>query len=144
MNSNPKGIPAYVSELHVKIADYLKKELKSAGYEELVPSYGSVLAVVYLNGGRVQIKTIYDSLLKQKPTITEAINRLVELGYLRKESSAKDQRATDVVVTPKAVAFEKDFQRISKELTEKVYQGLTDEEKTELPDLLVKVIANFN
>jgi Mn-dependent DtxR family transcriptional regulator len=44
-----------------------------------VPSYGSVLSVVYKNDGYVQIKTIYDSLSKQKTTITESINRLTKL-----------------------------------------------------------------
>jgi DNA-binding MarR family transcriptional regulator len=144
LNSNPKGVPAYVSTLHVKITDFLKKELKEAGYDELVPSYGSVLAVVYQKGGRVQIKEIYDSLAKQKTTITEAINRLVELGYLSKESSEKDQRCTDVVATKKALAFEDDFKRISLEMMAKVYQGFSEEEKRQLPALLVKAIANFD
>jgi DNA-binding MarR family transcriptional regulator len=142
--SNPKGVPSYVSELHVKIADFLKSELKAAGYEELIPSYGSVLSVVYQKGGKAQIKEIYDSLAKQKTTITEAVNRLVELGYLTKEGSPTDQRCTYVVATAKALAFEKEFQRISKELMERVYNGFSKEEQEQLPALLVKAIANFS
>jgi hypothetical protein len=49
-----------------------------------------------------------------------------------------------VVATKKALAFEDDFKRISLEMMAKVYQGFSEEEKRQLPALLVKAIANFD
>jgi DNA-binding MarR family transcriptional regulator len=134
MNATPMGVASYTSQLRTKINEFLRDELKACGYGELVPSYGSVLSVVYKNDGYVQIKTIYDSLSKQKTTITESINRLVELGYLTKETCPTDARCTYVQATEKAQAFREDFGRISKELRERIFRGFTDEEQQRLAD----------
>jgi DNA-binding MarR family transcriptional regulator len=143
MNATPMGVAAYTSQLRTKINEFLRDELKASGYGELVPSYGSVLSVVYKNGGKVQIKTIYDSLSKQKTTITESINRLVELGYLTKETCPTDARCTYVQATEKAQAFREDFGRISKELRERIFRGFTDEEQQRLADMMARAIENF-
>jgi DNA-binding MarR family transcriptional regulator len=143
MNATPMGVASYTSQLRTKINEFLRDELKACGCGELVPSYGSVLSVVYKNGGKVQIKTIYDSLSKQKTTITESINRLVELGYLTKETCPTDARCTYVQATEKALAFQADFGRISKELQEKIFRDFTEEEQQRLAELMVRAIENF-
>jgi DNA-binding MarR family transcriptional regulator len=144
MNATPMGVASYTSQLRTKINEFLRDELKACGYGELVPSYGSVLSVVYKNDGHVQIKTIYDSLSKQKTTITESINRLVELGYLTKETCPTDARCTYVQATDKALAFREDFGRISKELRERIFRGFTDEEQQQFVDMMARAIENFN
>lgn len=143
MNEINRGIASLNSLLRTQINDFLKMELKKIGNDEIVPSYGTILAIVYRNGGKVQIKTIYDTILKQKSTITEMINRLVKLGYLEKHSCLEDKRVTYVVATEKAIAFEADFNRISENLMEKVFDGFTEEEKDEYVRLMLKSIKNF-
>lgn len=143
MNENNRGIATYNSLLRTQINDFLKNKLREAGNEDLVPSHGTILSLVYRNGGRVQIKTIYDTLLKQKPTITEMINRLVKLGYLRKEGCQEDKRVTYVVATEKALTFQQDFNRISQELITKVFDNFSEEEKDEFTRLMIKAIKNF-
>ncbi len=143
MNATPMDIAAYTSQLRTKINEFLRDELKACGCGELVPSYGSVLSVVYQNDGYVQIKTIYDSLCKQKTTITESINRLVELGYLTKETCPTDARCTYVQATEKALAFQETFRRISMDLREKIFKGFSAEEQQLLADLMVRGIENF-
>lgn len=144
MSAKQMYIPYYTSRLHTKINDYLKDELKKCGYGELIPSYGALLSVVYRNGGKVQIKTIYDELQKQKTTITESINRLVELGYLTKSGSPTDARCTYVSVTDKADDFYKDFKKISAELKDEIFEGFTPEEQEEFSALLERAVANFD
>jgi len=143
MNATPMSVATYTSQLRTKINEFLRDELKACGYSELVPSYGSVLSVVYKNGGHVQIKTIYDSLCKQKTTITESINRLVTLGYLTKESCATDARCTYVQATDKAQAFQKDFERISRELRKKIFRGFSEDEQQLFSELMMRSIGNF-
>lgn len=143
MNENSKCFATYNSLLRTHINQFLKNKLKEVDNEDLVPSYGALLSIVYKNGGKVQIKTIYDTLLKQKPTITEMIKRLVKLGYLKKEGSEEDKRINYVVATEKALAFQKDFDLISQELSEKVFEGFTEEEKNQFTALILKSINNF-
>jgi len=141
--ATPMNVATYASQFRAKINEFLRSELKACGYGELVPGYGSVLSVVYENGGHVQIKTINDSLYKQKTTVTESINRLVELGYLTKETSSADARFTYVQATDKALAFQEDFMRISRELTERIFRGMSGEDQQQLADLMVRVIENL-
>lgn len=144
MSANKMNIASYTSRLRTKINEFLKEELKGCGYGELVPSYGALLSVVYRNGGQVQIKTIYDELQKQKTTITESINRLVELGYLTKSCCPTDGRCTYVTATDKAKEFYKDFKKISAALKEKIFEGFTVEEQEQFADLLERAVANFD
>lgn len=144
MNASPMGAATYTSQLRTKINEFLRDELKACGHGELVPSYGSVLSVVYKNGGKVQIKTIYDSLCKQKTTITESINRLVKLGYLVKETCPTDARCTYVRATKKALDFRPDFDRISNELRDKIFADFSAEEQQQFVDMMARAIENFN
>jgi DNA-binding MarR family transcriptional regulator len=144
MDAVTHGVATYNSTLRTKINDYLREQLKECGHGDLVPSYGALLSIVYRNGGTVQIKIIYDSLHKQKTTITEMINRLVKLGYLTKSQCCEDKRITYVTQTEKAVEFRTDFDRISGELKAKIYHGFDEDEKQKFVDLMVRAIENFD
>lgn len=137
------GVATYNSHLRTRINEFLRAELKACGRSELVPSHGAVLYVVYHHEGRVQIKTIYESVCKQKTTLTESINRLVELGYLTKEPSPDDARCTFVVATEKALSFREDFNRISEKLMDKVFRGFSEEEREQFISFLLRAIGNF-
>ena len=49
MSVKQTNVATYNSRLRTKINEFLRDELKDSGYSELVPSYGSVLSVVYRN-----------------------------------------------------------------------------------------------
>lgn len=144
MKNNTINIAAYNSMLKEKIAEFLKQKLKEVDKEDIVPSYGSLLSAIYNHGGRLQISALYEMLSKPKPTVTEMINRLVLLGYLEKTKCTEDKRVTYVIVTDKAKEFQKHYSDISKELIEKIYEGFTEEEKSEFTKLMIKAIDNFS
>jgi len=144
MKTVVNGVATYNSLLRTRINDFLKEKLKEYGYEELVPSYGALLSIVYKNGGKIQIKAIYDTLCKQKTTITEMINRLTRLGYLKKNTCCEDRRITYVEATEKALTFKKDFEEISSELQKTVFKGFSEEEKNMFADFMIRAIENFD
>ena len=143
MNARPEEAPAYISYLRTKINEYLRSELKACGHGELVPSYGAVLHEVYSHDGEVQIKDVYDSVCRQKTTITESINRLVELGYLSKSACPTDARCTYVRATDKAMAFKPEFDRISRQLRERYFQGFTEAEQELFVRMLGRIMDHF-
>ncbi|MCH4886876.1 winged helix-turn-helix transcriptional regulator [Acidaminobacter sp. JC074] len=142
-NEKIKGVATYNSILRTKLNDHIKHKLREVGNTELVPSHGSILNALYENGGKMQIKDLYDLLLKQKSTVTEMIKRLEKLGYLEKEECLKDKRVTFVVATQKAMDFREDFNHVSESLLEKVFTDFTDQEAEEFLRLLKKAIKNF-
>ena len=143
MERSITAIATYVSLLRIKINDFIKIKLKEVENYDLVPSYGALLSLLYKNDGKVQINTIYNTLLKQKTTITEMINRLVKLGYIKKVKCTEDRRVTYVVLTEKSLAFKDDFENISKELLDQILKGFTEEEKIEFVRLISKATKNF-
>ena len=143
MNENYKGIASLNSLLRTQVVEYLKKELRIAGNNELNPSHGLLLWMVYRYNGKVQIKTVYDYSLKQKSTITEMIKRLVALGYLDKVVCSDDKRITYIVATEKAIAFKSTFDDISEKLITKFFQGFSELERSIFTELMMKAIKNF-
>jgi DNA-binding MarR family transcriptional regulator len=143
MKESITGIATFISLLRVQINDFIKEELKDIGNTELVPSYGALLSFLYKNDGKAQISDVYNTLLKQKTTITEMINRLVKLGYIEKEKCTEDKRVTYIVLTEKSLAFQNEFERISNELLSKMLEDFTEEEKNEFFRLILKSIKNF-
>ncbi|MCT4564521.1 MAG: MarR family transcriptional regulator [Maledivibacter sp.] len=143
MYEQNRSIARYNSLLQTKINNFFRNELLEIGHKDLLPSHGRLLSIVYINGGRVQIKTLYETMLKQKSTITEMINRLVKLGYLMKEGCKDDKRVTYVVVTEKTIHLKEDFDKISERLIDKLYEGFTPQEKDKFVSLMVKAITNF-
>jgi DNA-binding MarR family transcriptional regulator len=143
-NSNIKGVATFNSVLRVKINDHIKSNLRDAGCTDLFRSHGSILSLLYDHEGRMQIKDLYDILLKQKSTVTEMIKRLEKLGYIVKEESPDDKRVTFVVATQKAWDFKENFDHISHSLLEKIFMDFTEEESEEFVRLLKKAIHNFN
>ncbi len=144
MKKSCEGLATYASILGTLVNEFLKDKLREKGNYDLCPSQCSLLYIVFKNGGRVQIKEIYDTLLKQKSTITEMINRLVSYGYLEKQGCTEDRRISYVIATEKAIKFKDDFDEISRNLVEKVYKGFSEEEKNELMRLIFKAIDNFS
>lgn len=143
-NPKVKGIATFNSVLRVKINDHIKLKLRESGNIDLVPSHGSILSLLYDHEGRMQIKELYDILLKQKSTVTEMIKRLEKLGYITKEECSDDKRVTFVVATQKAWDFKEDFDQISHSLLEKVFTDFTEKEAEEFVRLLKKAINNFS
>ncbi len=143
MKSNNRTVINLTSLLKTQIDGFLKSKLHEIGNKELVPSYGALLWVVYRHSGRVQIKTIYETLLNQKSSITEKINRLVKLGYLKKEACQEDKRVTYVIATEKALSFQNDYNLISLELVDRLFKNFTEEEIEQLIRLMTKAIKNI-
>ncbi len=144
MSEESKGIAAYNSILINKIDDFIKEKFREYGYKDIIPSNASVLCIVFKNGGKVKIGKIYNSLLKNKTTITESIKRLVKRGYLKKVKCTEDKRVTYVEVTEKAKSFRNDFMKISEELWNIIFKGFDEEEREKLTKLIVRAIDNFD
>ena len=143
MNEAYRGIVTLNSHLRSLIDDYLRMKLKSIGHDELIPSYGALMSIVFQHGGIVQIKVIYEKIPKNKSTITEMINRLVKCGYLERITCSEDKRVSYVMATEKAIQLQPFFQDISNELLSTLFSGFTEEEKVVFATLMKKAINNF-
>ncbi|MGV8982208.1 MarR family winged helix-turn-helix transcriptional regulator [Clostridium sp.] len=137
---NDKYIVYFISKIRKKITKFIEKALKEKGLDDLVPSYGNILATLYNNDGKLSMNKMGQIIGKDKSTITALVNKLSNLGYVQKEKCQKDKRVTYIVFTEKGKAIEGKVNDISKEVNITTYKGFSKEEK----DILLKLLKKMN
>ncbi|WZL72213.1 MarR family transcriptional regulator [Clostridiaceae bacterium 35-E11] len=108
---NDKYIVYFISKTKKKVTEFIEK-----GLNDLVPSYGNILTVLCDNDGKLSMKEIGGSIGKDKSTVTALVNKLLKLGYIKKEQCEEDKRVTYVKITEKGKEIEDKFNDISKEV----------------------------
>jgi len=126
-----------------KSHEYLKILLKGTELDDLNPSDGKILAILYKHSGSMEIRDIRNTINRSKSTVTDMVNRLEKLGYVYKKCCSEDKRVVFVNLTEKAFSLKKSYEIISKKLLEKSYSNFSQEEKKEFMKLLEKIISNF-
>lgn len=139
-----KYIVYFISKIKKKMSKFIENQLIEKGIDDLVPSYGNIMTVLYDNNGTLSMKEIGGILGKEKSTITSLVNKLEKLGYIKKVKSQEDKRSTFVCLTAKGSSVENTFGEISKEVQTAAYKNFTQDEKMELLRLLKKLNHNFD
>ena len=140
---NKNYVLSLVSKVRAEAINFLEKELVKNDIEGLVPSYGSMLSVLYRNNGKLRMKAVADLINRDKSTVTHLVNKLIKAGYVIREQSSEDSREVYVVLTKKAWDIEEKLEKISRNLITTAYNGFTEDEKEKLMQLLDKMKDNF-
>jgi len=140
---NDKYIVYFISQTKKKMIQFIERKLKEQGLDDIAPSYGNILTVLFENQGQLSMKEIGSRIGKDKSTITALVNKLIKLGYVQKEKSTEDKRVTYIQITEQGRGIEEKYSLISKELNLTAYNNFTLEEKEQLLKLLKKLNNNF-
>ena len=138
---NTAKVIAVISSIRGLAHELIAGELKKHGVADIAPSHGDILAALYSQDG-MSMKDISARIGKKKNTVTVLIDKLVALGYVRKETDGLDRRTTRVFLAEKGRVFEHIFREVSQKLIEKTYRGFTESEKEELMGLLTRMEEN--
>ena len=76
---------------------------------------------------------------RDKSTVTVLVNKLLDLGYIKKEKDVLDARISRISVTEQGRALRKEFEEISERLLEKIYKNFEPQEKSKIIELLQKI-----
>ena len=125
-----------VSRIRNRAQFFIIDELARRGIEDVVPSHGAVLALLYEAGRALPVTALVLALKRPKSTITKTTDSLESGGYLSKTPNPEDGRSYLVDLTPKGREFFAVFQEISEQLDERLFRGLSDEDRKTLSRLL--------
>ena len=128
-----------ISKIREKANKFILADLAQHGITKLAPSHGDILACLYQRE-RVTMKEISDSI---HPTVTVLVNKLTELGLVKKLQAAEDSRVIYVELTEQGKALQKLFEKISADLVQKVFQNMEQEEMKKLEISLQKILDNL-
>ncbi|MBN2178312.1 MAG: MarR family transcriptional regulator [Deltaproteobacteria bacterium] len=138
-----KDIPiTLISKIREKANRFLVSELKSHNMPGLAPSHGDILWALFKHGG-LSMKGLAGLIDRDKSTVTALVNKLIFLGYVRKEPDIADSRVTLISLTDAGEDLKDDLIEISQKLISKVYKTLSEDERDSLIGLLTKVNDNW-
>ena len=138
-NNSMHNLLSLISKIHEKGNRLVTEELEKNGLIGLMPSHGDILFCLYQKN-KMTMKEIADKIHRTKPTVTVLVDKLENLGYLKRENSKEDCRYKYIVLTPKGQDFEPLFKQISKILNDNLYKNLSNQEGKKLESLLKKII----
>jgi DNA-binding MarR family transcriptional regulator len=134
---------AFASALRYHAVEYLAAELRARGIDDLIPSQGALLSMLYGRRGRATMKELVQASRRNKSTMTEMAKALERRGYLVRERDPEDARGVVLVLTPKAWGTRHAFDRISEQLLAAAWGDMPQEKRETLTGLLMEVVGNL-
>ncbi len=131
-----------MSRIHDLTQKWLRTELSRAGLTGVVPSHGDVLALLFMQG-EATMRELAAFAHRTKPTMTVLVDKLEEMGLVRRAKAADDARGVVVTLTPSGESLRGAFESISQRLVASVYAPLTHSEGAGLERLLAKVLSGL-
>lgn len=121
---------------------FLIKKLKEYGFDNLAPSHGDILSVLYKHE-KLTMKDISEKIHRTKATVTVLIDKLEKENLVKREKTADDSRITYIVLTQKSIDSKTIFEKIANELNAMLYKGFTKSEAKQIDELLEKMLKNI-
>lgn len=128
-----------VSLLRGKINNFILSRLAEEGIRELAPSHGSILVVLYYEGPQ-PMAVLSEKINRDKSTLTVLVRKLEALGYIERETDAHDSRVSVIHLTEKGFQFRALFERISRELAERIWGDTPEKERKQFSEELARMI----
>ena len=139
MQYTQDSVVSLISHLHTVTADFTNRRLPEK--RKLVSSHGFILYLLSIEK-QLSKKEIAERINRDKSTTTVLIRRLVEEGLVEETSSPDDNRIKLISLTEKGRRMNSMTGEISKSLLDVCYRGFTEEEKSTLLSLLLKMNSN--
>lgn len=133
---------SYISRAHHKGTVYIDELSKKRGIENLVYSHIRIIIILSIYK-KLSMKEISELISKDKSTVTTLVNKLVNLGYVKKEVCSEDKRIVYLTLEDKADEIIETVFQVSKLFHQKVESILTKEEIKTLFFLMEKLVKNF-
>ncbi len=134
---------ALASALRYHALEFLTAQLRSAGIDDLIPSHGALLSMLFGRGGSASMKELVSASGRGKSTFTEMAKALERRGYVIRTKDPDDARGVRLELTDKARALHPLFETISKRLLETAWGDLPQPDREQLSGLLQTVVANL-
>lgn len=109
---------------------------------DLKPGHAGILFVLHHDGEMSQ-RELAKKLNLTPPSITSAIQQMEKLEYIRREADQKDLRVMRLSITEKGSSYVKHIFEVGQQMDERVFRGMSVEEKLLLKRLLIQIRDNL-
>lgn len=116
--------------------------LADCGVEEFNGPQGRILYVLWQEDG-VPIAALVQKTGLAKNTLTAMLARMESSGLIVRSTAPEDRRQVLVTLTDKARSLEGKYEKVSQEMNQLFYQGLSQSDADLLDGLLDRVLENL-
>ena len=119
---------------------------KLAEYE-LTNQQGRLLGAIFnglRDGKNLNRKYLEDVMELKGPSVTSLLNSLEKNGFILRLATKEDGRARQIIVTEKGKQLVDEMEEVFEASEQKLLNGMTKTEKTELKRLLIMVYENIS
>lgn len=141
MNENKDNVPVYVI-LHRLIHMSKYQAFKRLDDFDLKPSQAGILFVLSCNG-KLSQRELAEKIGITPPSMTVALRKMENRGYIKKEPDEKDQRIIRILLTEKGEDCVEDIRAVVDKMEAVLYRNMTQEEKMLLRRLLLQMQENL-
>lgn len=115
--------------------------LKEYGIE-INPAQGRIMFALWQKDG-IAINELVQKTKLEKSTLTSMLDRLEEMGYIKRQRCRKDRRKVLIYRTKKDKAMENKYVEISQELTRLFYKGFSESQIDHFEQDLEQILDNL-
>ncbi|MBA4603075.1 MarR family winged helix-turn-helix transcriptional regulator [Thermoactinomyces mirandus] len=138
MSNHHESVGKWISTIHRYSMIYKARKFMDVG---IGSGQLGFLGVLYRKDGISQDE-LARKLNIDKTTTARALQKLEKQGFVSRKPSERDRRINLVFLTEKAFALEPMIKSVMKQWTEILVQGFTDDERTQLLDMLKRISDN--
>ena len=109
---------------------------------EINSAQGRIMFALWQQDG-VSIHELAGKTQLKKSTLTSMLDRLEQMGYLKRQPSQKDRRKILIYRTAKDRALESKYSQVSQEMTRIFYEGFTSDRIDRFERDLVQILENL-
>ena len=136
----PTALPQILIKLARQLSTLNNQYLDHLG---LGPGQAAILKTISSNYGVTEVEL--SRILKiDKSTVSRAVKRLVEAGYVQKKQNPKDLRSHHLLATKMAEAFDSLFEYVDKSVAKALLEGLSQNQIDEFGEYLGRASARVD
>ena len=117
------------------------RRLKDYGID-INPAQGRIMFALWQKDG-VAINELVQKTKLEKSTLTSMLDRLEEMGYVKRQRCRKDRRKILIYRTKKDKAMENKYVEVSQELTKLFYKGFSESQIDHFEQDLERILDNL-
>lgn len=110
---------------------------------EINAAQGRIMFILWRNP-RISIRQLAKETSLSKSSLTTMLDRLEEMGYIKRIHSKEDRRKTLIDVTEKDRSLHEKYEQVSKKMNDIFYKGFSNEEIDSFEDFLSRIFENLS
>ncbi len=130
-----------ISQIHQLSGRTFAKKLKEFNID-INHAQGRIIFALWKKD-QIPINDLAKETSLSKSSLTTMLDRLEKSGHLIRKQSESDKRSTIICLTEKSSLMRTDYQKVSEEMTDLFYTGLTDDEISEFELCLKRILKNL-